>query len=120
MLASLQMACKMPGHCSAVETDQDAIFSLAPLQNLRIDRTERQIRRVADADNVQRVIAGLIVPEYSAPKQAALVPVQYETERHGQAPAACLVASRRRNSAEFGPHGATARCRSISASHAAT
>src|SRR5688572_4160975 len=113
MVSRLQMIGQMSSQGRFVEADQDAVFSLAPQQNVRIGRAERQVWQVADAHHVQGADAGLIVPDHGTPEQAALVLVEYEAERHGQVPAACWAASRRRSSAVSGPRGAAARCRSI-------
>jgi len=59
---------QMSSHRRFVEADQDAILALAPPQNVRIVRAERQVRRVADANQVERADASLIMADGGAPE----------------------------------------------------
>jgi hypothetical protein len=120
MPTRLKMRREVAGECGFVKTDKNTILAFTPTQHFRVGRAERQIRRVPNAHDIYQGNTGLIVTNDRAPKQAALVLVQHEPQRHGYTPAACLAASRRRNSITSGPRCAVVRCRSISASQAAT
>src|SRR5262249_13983665 len=87
---------------------QEALLALGPDQNLRIRRTKGQIRRLAEADRVDRQTSEYVVAFDGPPERPAEVFVQKEPQRQAQSLAAARCPRRCRSvlTSRLGPAAA--------------
>ena len=76
------MCRKMGRNRILIFRDENTVFALGPKQNLGIVRAQRQIRRIANACNIQCQAAAEIVPADGMPEWSAEVLVQKKAYRH--------------------------------------